>query len=277
MLDAVTKGYLALHPESAARTLARIDRRDAAEAFGAMPRQLAGQVLACMAPASAARCLREMPAAVAGDILSRTAIPAAVAPLRLLEEKQVHLILRHLPRPKAARIRLRLRFSEWVIGSFVEDDVLTLSPNHRVGDALRLVRTSGQPINQSIAVVDAHRRLVGIVDLCELLDAADRRSVRQVMQPVSHVLNARAAVQSVANHPAWVHHDSLPVVNRNGLFQGVLRRARVMEEEAHILNEIAERNELLTTRSALADIFWLAVGALFVGPGRTEEKTAQDN
>ena len=27
MLDAVTKGYLALHPESAARTLARIDRR----------------------------------------------------------------------------------------------------------------------------------------------------------------------------------------------------------------------------------------------------------
>lgn len=277
MLDAVTKGYLALHPEAAARTLARIDRRDAAEAFGAMPRQLAGQVLACMGPASAARCLRAMPTGVAGEILTRTTIPAAVAPLRLLEEKQVHVILRHLPRPKAARIRLRLRFSEWVIGAFVEDDVLTLSPNHRVGDALRLVRSSGQRINQTIAVVDANRRLVGLADLCDLLDTADRRSVRQVMQPVAHVLNARAAIQTVANHPAWMHHDSLPVVNRNGIFQGVLRRARVMEEEAHLLNEIVERNELLTTRNALADIFWLAVGALFVGPGRTEEKTAQDN
>ena len=46
MLDAVTKGYLALHPEAAARALAKLDRRDAAEAFNAMPRQLAGQVLA---------------------------------------------------------------------------------------------------------------------------------------------------------------------------------------------------------------------------------------
>ena len=55
MLDAVTKGYLTLHPASAARTLTRIDRRDAAEAFSAMPRQLAAQVLECMEPASAGR------------------------------------------------------------------------------------------------------------------------------------------------------------------------------------------------------------------------------
>ena len=277
MLDAVTKGFLALHPDSAARTLARIDRRDAAEAFGAMPRQLAGQVLACMAPASAARCLKAMPVSVAAEVLGRTALPAAVSALRLLESKQVHVILRELPRSRAAQIRLRLRFSEWVIGAFVEDDVLTLSPNHRVGDALRLVRNSGQRTSQTIAVVDSSRRLVGLVDLCDLLNNSDRRSVRHVMQPVVHVLNARAAVQTVSGHPAWMTHDSLPVVNRNGIFQGVLRRARVMEEEAHVLNEIADRNELITTRSALADIFWLAVGALFIGSERSEERSAQDN
>ena len=277
MLDAVTKGFLALHPDSAARTLARIDRRDAAEAFGAMPRQLAGQVLACMAPASAARCLKAMPVSVAGEVLGRTPLPAAVSALRLLESKQVHVILRELPRSRAAQIRLRLRFSEWVIGAFVEDDVLTLSPNHRVGDALRLVRNSGQRTSQTIAVVDSSRRLVGLVDLCDLLNKSDRRSVRHVMQPVVHVLNARAAVQTVSGHPAWMTHDSLPVVNRNGIFQGVLRRARVMEEEAHVLNEIADRNELITTRSALADIFWLAVGALFIGSERSEERSAQDN
>ena len=277
MLDAVTKGYLALHPEAAARALAKLDRRDAAEAFNAMPRQLAGQVLAHMAPASAARCLKVIPPVVAGEILARTVLPAAVAALRLVEEKQTHVILRHLPRPKAARIRLRLRFSEWVIGAFVEDDVLTLSPSHRVGDALRLVRSSGQPVGQTISVVDANRRLVGMVDLCELLDNPDRRSVGHVMHEVFHVLNARAAIQTVANHPAWVNHDTLPVVNRNGIFQGVLRRSRVMEEETHLLNEIADRNEMITTRAALADIFWLAVGALFVGAEKVQEKTSQDS
>ena len=158
MLDAVTKGYLALHPESAARTLARIDRRDAAEAFSAMPRPLAASVIAAMAPASAARCMTALPSLVVGEILSRTSLPAAVAVLRMLDTKQVQGILAHVPRPKAARIRLRLRFSEWVIGAFVEDDVLTLLPNQRVGDALRILRSGGRPTGQTIAVVDVHRR-----------------------------------------------------------------------------------------------------------------------
>jgi magnesium transporter len=277
MLDAVTKGYIALHPESAARTLARIDRHDAAEAFGAMPRQLAAQVLAHMTPASAAGCLKVMPAAITGEIITRTPLPATVAALRLLDEQKVNGILREIQRPKAARIRLRLRFSEWVVGAFVEDDVLTLSPNQRVGDALRLLRGSGQRSSQSIAVIDAGRRLVGMVDLCELLNRSDRQSIREVMKPAVHVLNARAAIQTVAGHPAWMSHDSLPVINRNGIFQGVLYRSRVMEEEAHILSEIVERNELITTRTALADIFWLAVGALFIGSERTDEQSGQDS
>ena len=49
------------------------------------------------------------------------------------------------------------------------------------------------------------------------------------------------------------------------------------EKEAQIMNEIVERNELMTTRSALADIFWLAVGALFIGTGRANEQGTQDN
>ena len=277
MLDAVTKGYLALHPESAARTLARIDRSDAAEAFGAMPRQLAAQVLGQMAPASAARCLAVMPPEIAGEILTRTALPAAVAALRLLDDRQTQLILSEMPRPKAARVRLRLRFPEWVVGAFVEDDVMTLSPEYRVDDAMRMLRSGGQRSSQTLPVIDANRRLVGMVDICDMLNSSDRRSIRHVMQPAVHVLNARAPVQTVTGHPAWMHHDSLPVINRNGIFQGLLYRSRVKEEEAQIMNEIVERNELMTTRSALADIFWLAVGALFIGRGRANEQGTQDN
>jgi len=277
MLDAVTKGFVVLHPEAAARTLGRIDNRDAAAAFNAMPRPLAGTVLGHMVPTSAARCLASLTPAVAGEILTRTALPAAVAALRMLDAKQVNGILKQLPRPKAARIRLRLRFSEWVIGAFVEDDVVTLSPTHRVGDALRLLRGSGQRPIQMIPVLDASRRLVGSVDVYELLKSSDRRFVQHMMQPATHVLNARAAVQTVANHPAWMQHDSLPVINRNGIFQGVLPRARVLEEETHLMEAIVERNEAIATRSALADIFWLAVGALFVGQARTEERGGEDS
>lgn len=272
MLDAVTKGYLTLHTASAARTLARLDRRDAASLLNAIPGQLAGQLLERMAPTSAARCLAALPPAAASDIIMRTSMPAAVSVIRMLDEDQRQRLLTRLPRPKAARIRFRLRFSEWVIGAFADENVLTLSPDQRVGDALRLIRGTGQRTAQTTPVVDTDRRLVGIVDLCELLGNSDRRLVRHLMQPASHVLSARAAIQTVTNHPAWMTHDSLPVINRNGVFLGVLRRSRVVEKETHLVKEIVDRNELASTRIALADIFWLAVGSLFVGPGRDDDR-----
>ncbi|MCB1724924.1 MAG: magnesium transporter [Chromatiaceae bacterium] len=265
MLDAVTRGFITLHPAAAARTMARLGGRDIEAIFSAMPRQLAGRVLEQMAPGSASRCLLQLSPAVAGEILARTPMLAAVAALRLMDAKQTQMLLAQLPRPLAARLRLRLRFSETVIGAFVDEDVLTLSPDFRVSDALRHYRHSGHRTGQTLAVLDEHRHLVGVVELADILAASDRRLIQNLMQRPRFVLNARAALQTVRNHPAWLTHDNLPVINRNGVFQGVLRRARVMDEGESLVADVNERHELTTTRTALAEIFWMAVGALFVG------------
>lgn len=276
MLDTVTRGFITLHPAAAARTLARLGEREIEAIFSAMPRPLAGRVLEHMAPGSASRCLLQLPPDVASEILVRTQMLAAVAALRLMDSKQVQGLLALLPRPLAARLRLRLRFSETVIGAFVDEDVLTLLPEYRVSDALRHYRQSGQRTGQMIAVLDQERHLVGVVDLGDILAASDRRLVQNLMQRPRFVLNARAALQTVTNHPAWLTHDNLPVINRFGIFQGVLRRARVMDEGETLLAEVNERHELTTTRAALADIFWMAVGALFVGnPNRGGRNTGE--
>ena len=55
MFDAVTKGYIALHPADAARTLARLDSGDSKAIFEVMPPQLAAKVLEHMTPSSAGR------------------------------------------------------------------------------------------------------------------------------------------------------------------------------------------------------------------------------
>ncbi len=265
MLDGVTKGYLTLQPAAAARTLSRMSSVDIEAVFESMPTQLAAGVLGHMAPASASRCLLQLPKATAGEILARTPVLAAVSALRVMKKHEVQDLLALIPRPVAARLRLRLSFSESVVGAFVDEDVLTLSPTHRVGDALRLYRHSGHRTGQMIPVLDEKRHLLGVVDLYDLLGSTDRRLVQQLMHTPDHVLVARMALQTVTKHPAWLSHDSLPVVNRNGIFQGVLRRSRVTEEGPQLLSEVTELNDLISTRTALADIFWLAVGALFVG------------
>ena len=276
MLDAVTKGFLTQHPASAARTLARLDSRDVEAVFSAMPHAVAARVLEQMAPGSASRCLLLLPPATAGEILARTTLLNAVAALRVMQPAQVQTLLAVVPRPIAARLRLRLRFSESVVGAYVDEDVLTLLPDQRVGDALRLFRRSGQHTGQTIPVLDRDRRLLGIADLGDLLGANDRRLLQHVLRPARAVLHARTALQAVTAHPAWLTHDSLPVINRNGVFQGVLRRSRVMEEGQDLLTEVTDRNELITTRAALADIFWVAVGALFVGGSVATEREPRD-
>jgi Mg/Co/Ni transporter MgtE len=263
MLDAVTKGYLARHPAAAARTLSHLDDRDIRAIFVAMPPQLAAGVLGHMAPGSASRCLAQLPATKGGEILARTPVLAAVAALRLLPREQVHALLAAMPRPAAARLRLRLQYAETVIGAFVDADVITLTPVHRVGDALRLFRHAGDHTVRSIPVLNEDRHLAGMVDLGDLLGERDRSMIKGVLQPAPVVLNARTALKTVTDHPAWLTHDSLPVVNRRGVFQGVLRRSKVMAEEQQLLTEVADYTETARTRAALADIFWMGVGAFF--------------
>jgi len=263
VLDALTKGYLTLHPAAAARTLARLDVRDLKAIFQAMPRPLAASVLEHMTPGSIARCLGHLQTRVAAEILVRIPSLTAVTALRLMNADQIKVLFSAMPRAAAARLRLRLRYPETLIGSYVDAEALTLSVDQRVGDALRLVRRLGQRAGHTLCVLDDQRHLVGVVDLCDLLGERDRSKIQRVLHPTPVVLNARAALQTVTNHPAWLTHDSLPVVNREGLFQGVLARSRVMTEEQHLLTEVAEHNELTTTRAALADIFWLGVAALF--------------
>lgn len=277
MLDSITKGYLSLRPEAAANTLARLDDRDTKAIFEAMPRQLAAKVLEHMAPQSAGRCLAQLPAKTGGEILARTPLLASAAALRLMDPDKAKALLALMPRPAAARLKLRLRYSERVIGTFVDADVVTLTPDLRVGDALRMLRRSGRRSGYRISVLDEHRRLVGVVDLADLIGARDRSTIQILMRPASVVLNARAALHTATNHPAWLMHDNLPVVNRNGVFQGVLERSKVTEEQQQLVTEVADGNELAKTRAALADIFWMGVGAFIVGDtGPTGRDKAED-
>lgn len=265
MLDPITKGYLTLHPAAAAQTLARLSDRDIKALFAAMPRQLAADVLSHMAPGFATRCLAQLPVGTASAILAQAPVPAAVAALRLMQSDHVKSLLEAMPRPAMARLRLRLRFSEAVIGAYVDADVMTVTPTDRVGDVLRRLRRAGPPVSQMLPVLDEHHKLAGVVELGDLLTARDRSLIQSVTRQAPIVLNARSALQTMVNDPVWLTHDSLPVTNREGVFQGVLRRPEAVEEAQQLLNEVADRADLAKTRAALADIFWIGVGAFFAG------------
>jgi Mg/Co/Ni transporter MgtE len=208
------------------------------------------------------------------DLFNRMKAANAVAAMRLLGKDTLSRIFAAMPRSRAAQLRMRMRLSESVIGSYADADVITFSPDHRISDALRLFRESrSQQTGHAIYVTDANRKLLGQVELGELLATKESSTIQRLLRPAPAVLNARAALQSSARHPAWVTQDNLPVTDRSGLFQGVLWRSTLSDHEQQIISEVADENETATTRSALADIFWLGVGAVFT---RNPDLSSQD-
>jgi len=265
VLDPVTRGYLSTCPTAAARTLLRLESADIEALFEAMPSAVAASVLEHMASASAARCLANLPNKVITEIVEDMRVPAAVAVLRHMQHDQVKRLLDSMPRTLSLRLRIGLRYSETVVGAYVDAHVITLKPEHHVSDALRLYRQEGRQTGYTIYVVDDDRHLAGEVHLNDLLGARDRTLVSRIMHPADAVLNSRMALHSVANDVAWLSNDSLPVVNRNNVFQGVLWRDRVIDREQQLFNNVSQHSELASTRAALADILWMVVGSLFMG------------
>ncbi len=262
MLDPVTKGYLSLRPASAAQTLVRLDDADIRAIFEAMSPQLAVGVLEHMAPGSAARCLQLLPRKSIAGILARTPMQVALASLRLMNNKHVNEILSFMPGSRAAALRVRLKYTKLVVGAFIDSDVVTFTTEQHVNDALRLFRREGRRTGNAIIVLNNEQHVAGQVYLSDLLATRDRMPLRQILRPAVSVLQDRAGMQSVRELPAWRLHESLPVVNRRGVFQGVLRRSKIMLSEMQDSMEISEQNETQATSSALADIFWTVLGSM---------------
>lgn len=277
MLDPLTRAYLTLRPEAAANTLLKLQEQDLRAILEAMPRPVAAKVLEQMASASASRCLAHLGNRAIGEILEHLPLPASVAVLRHVQSDQVRELLERMPRTLAVRLRLGLRYAETLVGGFVDVDAVTFAPEHHVGDALRLYRREGQHTGHTIYVLEQDRSLGGEVHLDDLLSARDRTLVSRIMRPVSAVLSARATLQSVAHHPAWLTNDCLPVVSRTGVYQGVLMRDRVLVKHQELIGTVEEQNEMALTRAALADILWMSVGALLMGGASADtDKRRQD-
>jgi Mg/Co/Ni transporter MgtE len=267
--DAVALGYIERHPRDAARSLSSLPEQDFVEVISSLTPRLAALLLCHSEPSAATRCLSRLRVSLAARIVAHLPVDFSAERLRNLPADRRRELLAALPRTRAPHLRVLLRYAEGSIGAVLDTDVLTLPQDIRVGEAVRLARRSAHPVENSLCVLDAAFRLKGMVDVCRLLAEKDRTPLSRIMEPAPVVLYARAGLHTVEAHEAWVRHETLPVVNRQNVFQGVLRRTSVLRDDAALLPELADHRELATTQRALADVFWLAVTGLFAGGARS--------
>jgi magnesium transporter len=189
--------------------------------------------------------------------------------LALLDEERRERVLERLDRPLAVRLRNLLRYGEATAGGLMNPDVISFPGEQSVGAALERIRSlAGSRRLFYLYVTDEHGRLIGIVNLWQLVSAASDSLLRDVMSADVARVEVDTPQEDVARLFAKYDLLLLPVVDGDGRLAGVITADDVLdvvEEEAtedlYRLANLDTQESLATTppRSVRLRLPWLLI------------------
>ena len=257
----LTLAFLQQAPRPAAQVLQGLPTDEAALLIEAIPARLAAPVIVEMIPWQAARVLERASAARAAMILRQMSFADAVTLARLIAVDFRANIYEELPSRFAQRLIKALSYPRHQVGAWIEPDVPTLSSDHSVADALRLLRAAEHSSHLFIEST-RHEGYLGTLSIREILRSEPTmRLDRLPIVKTKPILN-RAPLSSVTFDQRWDDMLHLPVVGRRGTLLGGLSR-RSLRAAGHAGHAVARKSD--------ASLLYQLVAALAVtcsGAGR---------
>jgi magnesium transporter len=246
-------------PDHAARVLERLgldetvrllSRGGAESACALLPHlspQFAGQVLERLDPERAARIVDALDLDLAGRLVRR--LPPAAR----------QALLEQINRSRKRAIEALLRFPENSAGALMDPEVLALPFHLNAREALARIRASAANARYNVYVVDDEQKLVGVLNLRELLQARPRTRLSDLMVRDPKRLLASNDRAAVLSHIGWKEVHALPVVDESGAYLGALRYRTLRELEKGLLSGRPNDAE---ASAALGSLLAAGAGAL---------------
>lgn len=239
-------------PTAAARSLESLPDGAVLSVLGSAPPRDAAAVLRSMAGHRGSELLTRMEAARAEELLGELGFDDAVDLIRRLPAGLRARFVASLQPATSKALEALVQFSPGTAGALMDSRVMALPEDLSVGEAVSQIRKSPEHVRYNLYVVDRQRRLVGVLNLRELLLADPERTLESIA--LREVLSIRADADrgAVLDHPAWREAHSLPVVDPSGMYLGAIRYRtwRILEEET----SRRRRRRDTTTADALGDL-----------------------
>lgn len=270
----LSQSFLMAHPEDAARILERFESPESAEVLEAAPPAVAGTVLDRMTPDEAAGCLGRMPAARAAAIVAELDLDSASGLLRRFPSAGREDVLRSAHPETASVLRLLLRYPKDTAGALMDAKVLALPDDVNVGEALDRVRRHPEHALYYLYVVDRDRRLVGVLNLRELMLAAPGDPLSRVMHTGVAALPALAERAHIVAHPGWREFHALPVVEGDAVFVGAIRYETLRRLEEGGLPGGPVQGAVGAAVS-LGELYWVGLAGLLEGMASVASRRAE--
>lgn len=251
---------LEVHPEASASVLERSGDAASLALLTTAPLEAAAAVLQRFSPVRAAAMLGGLPPERAARILDGIPTDAVARLVRRLPPAAQEAVLAEMPSGRAESIRRVLHFPEGTAGALMDPDVLALPVDWTAREALKRVREDAEHARYNLYVVDDGDRLVGALNLRELLLARPRATLGSLMKRDPHRIEALADRSSVLRHPGWKVVHALPVVDASGAFLGALRYRVLRRLEQELTGE---RGGDVDSGAALGELIAAAARGVF--------------
>lgn len=259
------------HPERAAFVLERLEPEAAVAILARGEAADAAALLRRLSPQRASHVLGRLPPERGAVLLARLDLDQAVRLVRRLGLQVRQQMLEQLDAKRARAISALLAFAEGTAGALMDPDVLALPQGLSAREALARVRSEPEHARYNLYVVDDEQRLVGALNLRELLLARPNQTLAELMTPGPIRLEAGADRSAIVSHPGWREVHALPVVDERGCYLGAIRYRTLRELEEALLRRVDEDQ---STSAALGQLFAAGAAGLFEALGGTGDAAA---
>ena len=238
--------------------------QEAALVLGDLAPAVAAGLLHYLPSLSAALALEQLSAEEAAAILVATRPDIAVPILRATPSERRTAVVDLFPSRLQAVIANQLIYAEDTAGALMDPEVLTAFEQEQVCQVLARLQRNPEHALYYLYVVADNQRLVGVINMRELMGARPDVSLASVCTRHVASLAASATWQTVVGHPAWGSVHALPVVDQAGRFVGVIRYETARDlERRRTGDELTDHSR--QTVAALGEVFGLGLRACFNG------------
>jgi magnesium transporter len=259
----VATRFIEDHPEEAAQVLEQLSFADAAALLAELDAEQGARVVARLSAALAVDCLRSLPDRLVAAVLAELPIDLGARILMRAGGETRESWLAGLTPERAEFLRRKLRYPPGTAGALVDPLVLALPEDLSVGEAQKQLRRSAERAYYYLYVVDRDQRLVGALDIRELMLAEAKDTLGAVMHRDVERVSAHADLAGVMAHPAWRDLDALPVVDAGGVFFGIIRHRMLRQITGPAGDQ--EGQPVVRTLVSLGERYWNGMSAFLAG------------
>ena len=253
--------FITHHPADAARILEQLKIEETALFLKGIPLGLAADIFNHLERYTAVKCLEILGAERSVAIIEKLPLQIASVILRQVKKEFREETLSLISEEISIPLRRMLNYPSDSAGALADPLVLTFSDDISVKEALLSLQKHPEKATYYLYIVNRQQKLVGVLNMRELMLARPDALVPTVMHLKVERLSAELGFKAILDHSGWSEYHAMPVVDNKDTLIGVIRYKTIHQIKADS-EKVRQPHHALAASVALGELYKIGITGL---------------